>query len=159
MTKERWAAIPGHEGGYEVSDQGRIRSGEGRILSTGPDSSGYPQVSLRVGSKKITRRVHRLVAEAFIPNPDNLPLVRHWDDVKTNNHVENLLWGTQSDNVLDLVRNGGHHLAKKTHCLRGHPLTNDNVYVYKTSRQCRTCARDRWRLKHGTPESEWRKTS
>lgn len=76
---------------------------KGRILKTGrKNSKGYPIVGLSIGNKVLTKTVHRLVAQAFIPNPHNYPMVRHLDDVPVHNWVENLAWGTQHDNVLDL---------------------------------------------------------
>lgn len=66
----------------------------------------------------------------------------HWDDDPLNNQVENLRWGTDRENQLDIVRNGNHPQAKKTHCPRGHAYTPENTYVSKRNkRNCRACAR------------------
>ena len=100
---EIWKAVPGYEGLYEVSNCGRVRSLDrwvkgsfagkrlmkGRILKVGVASNGYCMVVLTKGHAKT---VHRLVAKAFIPNPDNLPMINHKDEDKTNNHVDNLEW-------------------------------------------------------------------
>ena len=98
--------------GYQVSNWGRVRSfinnrhgicGEWHMLKPVFNHRGYPTVCLGRGNRRL---VSRLVAEAFISNPDNLPLVRHLDDDPSNNHVDNLAWGTQTDNMQDCVRHG-----------------------------------------------------
>lgn len=102
---ETWKAIPGYEGLYEVSNLGRVKSldynhtGKDGILK--PENStygGYLRVHLCKDGKTRNLRVHRLVAEAFIPNPNHLETVNHKDEVKTNNTVSNLEWMSQKDN-------------------------------------------------------------
>lgn len=102
---ETWKAIPGYEGLYEVSNLGRVKSldynhtGKDGILK--PENSthgGYLRVHLCKDGKTRNLRVHRLVAEAFLPNPNNLETVNHKDEVKTNNVVDNLEWMSQKDN-------------------------------------------------------------
>ncbi len=75
---------------YSVSSIGRVMK-QGKILNQ-YDCNGYCVVSMKIGNRYYTKRVHRLVAEAFIPNPDNLPQVNHKDEDKTNNQVNNLEW-------------------------------------------------------------------
>lgn len=100
---ENWRPIVIKDCPYEVSDWGRVRNKNDKILRGG-NSHGYRTVSLRSGSDK--RRhflVHRLVAEAFIPNPKNLPCVNHKDGNRANNNVENLEWVTKSENSFHAV--------------------------------------------------------
>lgn len=95
---EIWKPIKGYEGLYEVSNLGRIKSlnynhtGKEKILKPTKDRYGYLQVTLCKNNIKKQYTVHRLVAEAFIDNPDNLPQVNHKDENKQNNNVDNLEW-------------------------------------------------------------------
>lgn len=114
-NKEVWKPIPGYEGLYEVSNKGRVkrleqdiickngvkRHKKERILKGTVQNNGYLYVNLYDGPK----RVHRLVAEAFIPNPEGKPQVNHKDEDKTNNHVENLEWMTAKENLNFGTRN------------------------------------------------------
>ena len=87
--------------GYYVFKDGRVRSDKGRkprFLKPNKDRGGYHYVDLYNDGKRTTKKVHRLVAEAFIPNPDNKPCVDHKDRDKSNNAVENLAWVTRSEN-------------------------------------------------------------
>ena len=105
MKQEEWKPIPGYEGLYEVSNWGRIKSHlycksqktSERILSPG-NSRGYYYVELCKDGKRKKRSIHRLVAEAFIPNPSNLPEVNHKDENKENNYLGNLEWCDHSYN-------------------------------------------------------------
>jgi hypothetical protein len=87
---------------YEVSNSGRVRNVHTeRILKPAPNSKGYLCVLLYQGSKRNRRSflVHRLVAQAFLPNPSNLPQVNHLNGQKRDNRVLNLEWCTQSHNM------------------------------------------------------------
>ena len=98
---EHWKAIAGFEGIYEVSDQGRVKSlwhGKERILKPHNSGSGYLKVTLCKDGHTKQLLLHRLVAEAFIQNPNNLATINHKDEVKTNNVASNLEWMTQADN-------------------------------------------------------------
>lgn len=103
--KEEWRIISGTDGMYEVSNTGKIRSNNylntGRVqeLKLSHDGWGYLRVRIIRNGKRRTQKVHRLVAEAFIPNPDNLPQVNHLDGVHDNNNADNLEWCTASRNV------------------------------------------------------------
>lgn len=98
--EEVWKDVVGYEGYYQVSNLGRVKGvarkikndkgvfiKEESILNAANNRGGYPQVSLSKNNKQHPFRVHRLVAKAFIPNPNNLPEVNHKDEVKTNNFV------------------------------------------------------------------------
>ena len=108
---EIWKDILNHEG-YQVSNHGRIRSFKNNrhgfcnvphILKTDINSNGYERVYLGCDHHLF---VHKLVADAFIPNPHDYPIVRHKDDDRLNNHADNLKWGTQSDNIQDAIEHG-----------------------------------------------------
>lgn len=115
---EEWKDIEGYEGVYQVSNFGNVRSCD-RVIKHSPkdyfqkggklksalSKNGYPMVVLVVHNKRKTINVHRLVAQAFIPNPDNLPQVNHKDEDKTNNNVANLEWCTHKYNVNYGTRN------------------------------------------------------
>lgn len=94
-----WAKIKGFEG-YEVSNTGYVRNaGTGEILKATLNTWGYPSVTLCVEGRRKNMTVHRLVAQAFIPNPHSLPEVNHRDECKTNNSVSNLEWTTKKANM------------------------------------------------------------
>ena len=102
---EEWRPIKDYEGLYEVSNMGRVKnlnykgSGKEKILKNIKRRKGYLMVILTKNGKRRGFLVHRLVAEAFIPNPNNLPEVNHIDRDRANNHVDNLEWVTHSDNM------------------------------------------------------------
>ena len=111
---EIWKPVVGYEGLYEVSNLGRVKSlnyrrtGKEGILSLKPNERGYVCVKLSKNGKKKDYKVHRLVAEAFIPNPNNLPQVNHKiDDFehRSDNRVENLEWCTAEYNANYGTRN------------------------------------------------------
>lgn len=122
----------------------------GRILQTNPDSEGYPSVTLHGRGARNKARVHVLAAAAFIgPCPEG-QRVLHWDDVPTNNVLDNLRYGTQGENVIDCVRNGNNSNSRKTHCAKNHPFSAENTRVYirksgRTRRVCLTCERSGWK--------------
>lgn len=112
--KEIWRAVVEYEGYYEVSSFGRVKSLPrmtargmmgGQLMTPVKNKNGYLTVKLCKEGKIKAFYIHRLVAEAFIPNPDNLPQVNHKDEVKTNNHVSNLEWITIEGNLNYRTRN------------------------------------------------------
>ncbi|NSX14034.1 HNH endonuclease [Cupriavidus taiwanensis] len=123
-SNEEWRAVPGMEGYYEVSSEGRLRSvtryvvqkrrgqrdraqlREGRIRVLRPNADGYCRLELGIDGKKVSVSVHVLVALAFIgPRPDGL-LVLHRDGNATNNRATNLRYGTSKDNQDDSREHG-----------------------------------------------------
>ena len=109
VLKIRWkdVYIDGNKVPYQVSDIGLvINCSTKRLLMGSPDKRGYIKVSIYMDNKLHTMAVHRLVAEAFIPNPDNKPTVNHKDGNKKNNNVENLEWMTHKENIQHAIDNG-----------------------------------------------------
>lgn len=100
--KEIWKDIKDYEGYYQISNLSRVKSikfGKERILKPVTNSSGYLQVTLCKNNIKKQYLVHRLVAEAFLDNPDNLPQVNHKDENPLNNVVSNLEWCDRKYNI------------------------------------------------------------
>lgn len=107
IETEEWRDVKGYEGLYQISSWGRVwsypkRGHNGKMLSAGKDKKGYPLVVLMKNKKMNTTRVHRLVAQAFIPNPNNYPDVMHLDDNPPNIYYKNLQWGTHRMNMKDM---------------------------------------------------------
>lgn len=133
---ERWKGIFGFEGRYEVSDLGRVRSvartvssprhGSGgtriiqsRILALGARGSLYPMLNLvDADGNRTSKMVHRLVAEAFIPNPNNYPEVNHLDADRANNKAQNLEWCTRAMNTAHAYKIGNLLVGKDHHFAR-----------------------------------------
>lgn len=127
MAQELWRDVVGFEGYYIVSNMGNVMSlprranhvsgtriSFGRILKPNKIWNGYLQVTLCVDGKRYQRLIHRLVAEAFIPNPSNLPQVNHRDFDRANNAANNLEWCTAGENTSYSERAGRlHHESKR----------------------------------------------
>lgn len=103
---ERWAFIDEFPD-YMISDKGRVWSEKTQqFIKVKPmDDHGHMGVCLCKNGSRYYRYIHRLVAKAFIPNPHNLPIVRHLYDDPSQNEVDDLAWGTQRDNIHDAINN------------------------------------------------------
>lgn len=120
-----WRDIPGTNGYYQVSTSGHVRSCErytkrstgsnmfvpSQILNPYVDSNGYQVVYLRVDGSDVDWLVHRAVASAFIPNPNNYECVNHKNFITTDNYVDNLEWCSQSYNVEYSSKRGRYHVS------------------------------------------------
>jgi NUMOD4 motif/HNH endonuclease len=162
-TVECWLPVVGYEGLYEVSDQGRVRSLDRIVIKTNGRSMSCPgrlikqqrqpwgHLKVRIydaASEGHTHQVHVLVLTAFVgPRPDVKSHCRHLNGIASDNRVENLVWGTASENKLDQVRHGTDGQASKAECIHGHPFDEINTYWYNggKSRNCKECMRNRLR--------------
>lgn len=118
--KEIWKDIEGYEGLYQVSNLGRVKSlprkvvglnnviqnFKGKILKQHKDKKGYLRVALSKNNKIKLKQVHRLVAEAFIPNPENKPTVNHKFGIKSDNRVSQLEWNSYREQIKNAINIG-----------------------------------------------------
>lgn len=129
--EEIWKDIEDYEGLYEVSSMGRIRSLDkfdsigryvkGKILQSILVKNGYMHITLCKGGEKHSFSIHRLVAEAFIPNPDNKPCIDHINTDRTDNRAENLRWVTYQEN-------NNNPLTKNKKCGENHPKPFKGIF-------------------------------
>lgn len=113
---EQWAKIKGTH--YSVSSGGRVRNDEtGKNLSLQTDRYGYSNVHLYFDGKEHRIQVHRLVAQAFLPNPLNMPQVNHIDGNKQNNNMINLEWVTNAENQKHAIKHGLIKSARPVICV------------------------------------------
>jgi hypothetical protein len=135
MSAEIWRDINGYEGLYQISNYGRVKSLGGRlggyvkdiIMKLTPDQKGYSRVRFSKNYKKETFKVHRLVANAFLLNIKNKPMVNHKDGEKNNNYVHNLEWVNNSENRLHAIRNEYIKYPKGENSYT-HKLNNKDVF-------------------------------
>lgn len=135
MNKEVWKDIKGYEGFYQISNIGRVKSLVGwnrhryiqreLILKQTMSTTGYLKVELKKDGKRKSIKVHRLVASAFLDNPEGKKTVNHKDGNKTNNEVSNLEWNTHSENINHAFETGLSHRTEISKELL------ENLYVEK----------------------------
>jgi len=138
---EIWKTIKGYED-YQISNLGRVKSlkfDKVKILRVSIRDN-YLTLHLCKNGKGKTFKLHRLIAKHHIDNPNNYPIVRHLNDIKTDNRIENLAWGTISNNNLDCVKNGNSPKAKKL-------LQFDTNFNYLDSYLSRCTAERNYNLK------------
>jgi hypothetical protein len=127
---------------YMVTNTGRVLSYKGknraeRVMKI--QNSEYPQVTLRRNGRKYTRSVHVLMALAFWGPPEPGYETRHINGNNFDNRLENLAYGTSSQNSIDQVIHGTHYMARKTHCKWGHEFTPENTVPQRNGRKGRLC--------------------
>ena len=144
---EIWKHINGYDN-YSVSNKGRVRNDKtGNILTNVLRQPGYYQITL-YNPKRTLHYVHRLVADAFIPNPNNYPCVNHIDECKTNNDISNLEWCNFQHNIthgtrIDRARKKQQHsmLGKKNNTIK--VIVDGVVYdsIKEAATQCECCVK------------------
>lgn len=146
VIAEIWKDVKGYEGLYQVSNLGCIRSLDriiinsigvktkyrGKLLKQNISKFGYCRINLTHAQKREYFFVHRLIAQSFIPNPNNLPFVNHKDFNKINNHVNNLEWITGRDNI--------HHYYNTIES------TSNYIGVHKLKTGCNKCGSGKWQV-------------
>ena len=157
---EEWREVQGYEGLYEVSIFGRVKSVERidssghhrkeKILKPKKTKCGYLLVVLSKELKHKCFLVHILVAQAFIPNPDNLPVVNHINEIKTDNRVTNLEWCTQRYNIRYSQAKPVNQYSKDGEFIRRWDCINEIQYQtgFKSS-FISACCKGRYKLAYG----------
>lgn len=99
--KEIWKSVPGFESYYRVSNYGRVLSlRKNSIMNGYVDKDDYRRIGIKTPEKRTGMGIHRMVALAFIPNPENKPEVNHLDFNRQHNHISNLEWATRKENAV-----------------------------------------------------------
>lgn len=180
QAEEAWSEIAGYEGLYFISSYGKVKSAErlarythavtkqelfrrkaAILLKQANHTNGYKIVSLSRYGVSVDTSIHRLVAAAFIPNPNGLPVVNHKDGNKTNNHVGNLEWCTHKENNDHAMQAGLAAIGEKTGSAKLRPdlilsiraKRNTGVYLKKLAAEygvstctiSQICRRETWR--------------
>lgn len=103
MTEEIWKDISGYEGLYKINQSGDVLNCKtNKIMAVSTNNSGgYKRIKLTGNGKRLAFSIHRLIAQAFISNPDGKPCIDHINTVRTDNRIENLHWVTYSENLMN----------------------------------------------------------
>ena len=126
--KEIWKDIKGYEGKYQISNLGNVKNLKTSYILKGVDTRGYLRVGFTKNKKVKLFRIHRLVAEAFIPNPYNKPEINHIDGNKHNNKITNLEWCTSQENTIHSYKNN----LQKTYPVYQYDLNNNFINKFPT---------------------------
>jgi plasmid maintenance system killer protein len=135
IINEQWRSISGYLN-YQVSNIGRVRNASGHILKSHTSNSGYLHLKLGLDGIRKHHSIHRLVAQEFIPNPMNKPIVDHIDGVKTNNTIGNLRWATTNESEANKSKR-----INTTSRYKG-------VYSMKAGNKWRACIKKDGKTKH-----------
>lgn len=150
--KEIWKPIKNYENIYQISNYGRIRSldryitypdghkqfCQEQLMYPGKTHSGYLQIGLNKNHRTYRYYVHQLVAQAFLDNPYHYTEIHHKDYDKTNNNVNNLMWITHEENILDLYFRKGY--KDSSNKFKTHRCADCGKLIYYTSKYCKYCA-------------------
>jgi hypothetical protein len=156
---EQWLGVVGFDDLYEVSNFGRVRSvrrpgSAGGLIAPAAHPSGHLYIGLHRG-KRTSVQVHRLVLEAFVGACPQGMEALHANGDPADNRLENLRWGTRSENQRDRIRHGCSWQVNKTHCPRGHELVAPNLVPSSSGRNCLACKRATSKANyHGVPTSQ-----
>lgn len=136
MQEEIWKDVNGFDKDYQISNFGnvRIKKSDGTFKQLKPTKfgKGYLHINLVKGGKQKSFQIHRLVAEAFVPNPKKLPIINHKDENKSNNYANNLEWCTYSYNI-----NYGTRLERyRKTCKQNHSTERFLETMKKRGRSC-----------------------
>lgn len=127
--QEIWKDVKGYEGRYLISNFGNVQSVKsGKLLKVHTSHKGYVIVLLYKNQKSHTNQLHRLIAQAFIPNPNNLPQINHIDGNKQNNDISNLEWCDQHHNIKEAYRLGLMPRIREGSFVKGHQR-NDTTKI------------------------------
>ena len=134
LPNEIWRDVVGYEGIYQVSNMGRMKSiiwRCARLINPCLHTGGYLILGLYKDGKRRNHYLHVLVAQAFIPNPDNKLQINHIDGDKTNNHVENLEWTTRKENIQHSWKIGL-RISRKGTANKNSKLTSEQVHYIRS---------------------------
>lgn len=141
-----WKSIKGYEGMYEISKEGEVRSvprtthykdgrigiHKGRVLKQQNTKKGYLRVDLTKDGVRRSHQIHRLVAEAFIPNPEGKEQVNHRDGCKLNNAVSNLEWNSNEENILHANENGLRGVSRQPKEVEQYDMQGNLIGTYRS---------------------------